>query len=161
MFWYHMCILYTSSYSQYSMSATSYFAAFWQLLTPSIPCREHHSFTVGCEVHAEFIYWQSQISDYDINTFLSINCDKIQHDCLITKIWAGLITWGSKISDLHGIWGDYFFLSTDFRHQLFSFCTTWAIQQLSLMDRACPPQSTSAPLFPELFRAPVNKKIMK
>lgn len=96
--------------TNYSMSATSYFAAFWQLLTLSVPCREHHSLTpVGCEVHAEIICWKSQISNSDTNTSLSLNCDKIPHDHPITKIWAGLVTWGSKISDLHAICDDFFF----------------------------------------------------
>lgn len=97
--------------TNYSMSATSYFVAFWQWLTLSVPCREHHSFTsAGCEVHAEFICWKSQISDSDTDTSLSLNHDKIPRDHPITKIWAGLFTWGSKISDLHGISNDYFFL---------------------------------------------------
>lgn len=45
------------------------------------------------------------------NTSLSINRDKTSHDHHITKIWAGLVTQDSKISDLRRICNVYFFLS--------------------------------------------------
>lgn len=143
--------------TNYSMSATSYFAAFWQLLTLSVPCREHHSLTpVGCEVHAEIICWKSQISNSDTNTSLSLNCDKIPHDHPITKIWAGLVTWGSKISDLHAICDDFFF------KDWFWEPAPYILHNLSQFHgQSISTQSIKVPLFPELFRAPSNNKIMK
>lgn len=46
--------------TNYSVSATSYFAAFWRLMTLSVPRMEHHYFTPAAyEVRTEFTCWKA------------------------------------------------------------------------------------------------------
>lgn len=49
--------------TNYSVSATKYFATFWQLMTLSVPCTEHHSVTPAAYEHMESsLAGNSQIS---------------------------------------------------------------------------------------------------
>ena len=113
MFCCHICILCKICYDQLFSVSNFIFCSLLAVNDSQCPLHRASLLYISCvwgtcRVH---LLETAKSQRSDTNTSLSINCDKTPHDHHITKIWAGLVSQDSKISDLHRICNVYFFLS--------------------------------------------------